>query len=149
MTEFAPPVQPHDPIVDAVGRMVNVLFGPDRATRARTAAILLCAIMYGICCSAAYYAASIDLMRPFAPKLLLATSMPAYVAFYSLVRFGKTKQLKDPTLMLPQNIFALLAIAFAYTAVGPHDRGVVLVLIALSVNLLGDWLRDALNPRLR
>jgi peptide/nickel transport system permease protein len=27
--------------------------------------------------------------------------------------------------------------------------GVVLILIALSVNLLGDWLRDALNPRLR
>jgi peptide/nickel transport system permease protein len=25
----------------------------------------------------------------------------------------------------------------------------VLVLLALSVNLLGDWLRDALNPRLR
>ena len=27
--------------------------------------------------------------------------------------------------------------------------GLILVLIALSVNLLGDWLRDALNPRLR
>ena len=27
--------------------------------------------------------------------------------------------------------------------------GIVLVMIALSVNLLGDWLRDALNPRLR
>ena len=27
--------------------------------------------------------------------------------------------------------------------------GLVLILIALSVNLLGDWLRDALNPRLR
>jgi peptide/nickel transport system permease protein len=27
--------------------------------------------------------------------------------------------------------------------------GVVLMLIALSVNLLGDWLRDALNPRLQ
>jgi peptide/nickel transport system permease protein len=27
--------------------------------------------------------------------------------------------------------------------------GVALVLIALSVNLLGDWLRDALNPRLK
>ena len=27
--------------------------------------------------------------------------------------------------------------------------GAALVLIALSVNLLGDWLRDALNPRLR
>jgi peptide/nickel transport system permease protein len=27
--------------------------------------------------------------------------------------------------------------------------GAMLVLIALSVNLLGDWLRDALNPRLQ
>ncbi|RYF16694.1 MAG: ABC transporter permease [Comamonadaceae bacterium] len=27
--------------------------------------------------------------------------------------------------------------------------GLMLILIALSVNLLGDWLRDALNPRLR
>lgn len=27
--------------------------------------------------------------------------------------------------------------------------GTVLVMVALSVNLLGDWLRDALNPRLR
>lgn len=131
MTQFVPPAQPNDPIIDAVGKLVDSIFGHDRATRARTAAILLCAIMYAICCSAAYYAAQINLMRPFAPKLLWATSMPAYVVFYSLVRFGKTRHLKDPTLMLPQNVFALLAIAFAYTAVGPHDRGVVLVLIAL------------------
>jgi peptide/nickel transport system permease protein len=27
--------------------------------------------------------------------------------------------------------------------------GMMLVVIALSVNLLGDWLRDALNPKLR
>lgn len=27
--------------------------------------------------------------------------------------------------------------------------GITLILLALSVNLLGDWLRDALNPRLR
>jgi peptide/nickel transport system permease protein len=27
--------------------------------------------------------------------------------------------------------------------------GLMLVMIALSVNLLGDWLRDATNPRLR
>jgi peptide/nickel transport system permease protein len=27
--------------------------------------------------------------------------------------------------------------------------GVMLMMIALSVNLLGDWLRDAMNPRLR
>jgi peptide/nickel transport system permease protein len=27
--------------------------------------------------------------------------------------------------------------------------GATLVLIALSINLFGDWLRDAMNPRLR
>ena len=27
--------------------------------------------------------------------------------------------------------------------------GAALVLMVLSINLLGDWLRDALNPRLR
>jgi peptide/nickel transport system permease protein len=27
--------------------------------------------------------------------------------------------------------------------------GVMLMLISLSINLLGDWLRDALNPRLQ
>jgi len=27
--------------------------------------------------------------------------------------------------------------------------GAMLMAIALSVNLLGDWLRDALNPRLQ
>jgi peptide/nickel transport system permease protein len=27
--------------------------------------------------------------------------------------------------------------------------GLALVLIVLAINLLGDWLRDALNPRLR
>ena len=27
--------------------------------------------------------------------------------------------------------------------------GAALILVSLSVNLLGDWLRDALNPKLR
>jgi diguanylate cyclase (GGDEF)-like protein len=120
-----------DPIIDGVGRLVTFVFGRDRATRARTAAILLCAMMYAICCSVAFYASEIHLMRSFAPKLLVLTSVPAYIAFFMLVRSGWTKPFKDPTLMLPQNVFALLAIAFAYTAIGPNDRGIVLVLIAL------------------
>lgn len=120
-----------DPIIDGIGHMVTLVFGPDRATRARTAAILLCALMYLICCGAAYQAANLHLMRDFAPPLLLLTSLPAYVVFYGLVRTGRTRGLSDPALMLPQNLFALLAIAFAYTAIGPQDRGIVLVLIAL------------------
>lgn len=120
-----------DPIIDAMGRLVKFVFGPDRATRARTGVILLCAIMYAICCSAAFYAAEVGMMRSFAPRLLLATALPTYALFYVLVRLGKTRRLRDPNLMIPQQGFSLLAIAFAYTAIGPHDRGLVLVLIAL------------------
>lgn len=120
-----------DPLIDGMGRMLATIFGPDKMTRSRTAAILLCALMYVICCWAAFYVADIGIIRPFAPRLLAITALPAYAVFFGLVRSGKTRHLKDPTLMIPQNIFALLAISFAYTAVGPFDRGLVLVLIAL------------------
>jgi peptide/nickel transport system permease protein len=33
--------------------------------------------------------------------------------------------------------------------VDPAVPALTLLALALSVNLLGDWLRDALNPRLR
>lgn len=131
MSELLTNTPQHDPIIDSMGRLVKFIFGPDRATRARTGVILLCALMYAICCSAAFYAAEIGMIRDFAPKLLLATATPCYAAFYVMVRSGRTRSMRDPNLMIPQQSFSLLAIAFAYTAIGPHDRGLVLVLIAL------------------
>lgn len=120
-----------DPLLNGVSQMVATIFGPDRLTRSRTAAILLCALMYMICCWAAFYVADLGMIRPFAPRLLLMTTVPTYAVLYSLVRSGKTRRLKDPALMIPQNIFALLSISFAYMALGPNDRGIVLVLMAL------------------
>lgn len=131
MSETLGNMPQHDPIIDSMGRLVKLIFGPDRATRARTGVILLCALMYAICCSAAFYAAEVGMMRDFAPKLLLLTTIPCYTVFYVLVRTGRTRTMRDPNLMLQQQSFSLLAIAFAYTAIGPHDRGLVLVLIAL------------------
>ncbi|WP_286745680.1 GGDEF domain-containing protein [Aquabacterium sp. UBA2148] len=131
MSETLGNMPQHDPIIDSMGRLVKLIFGPDRATRARTGVILLCALMYAICCSAAFYAAEVGMMRDFAPKLLLLTTVPCYTVFYVLVRTGRTRSMRDPNLMLQQQSFSLLAIAFAYTAIGPHDRGLVLVLIAL------------------
>jgi peptide/nickel transport system permease protein len=32
---------------------------------------------------------------------------------------------------------------------GKSFDGLALVILALAVNLLGDWLRDAINPKLR
>ena len=120
-----------DPVLNGVSKLVALIFGPDRHTRSRTAAILMCALMYMICCWAAFYVAELGMIRAFAPRLLLLTCVPVYAVLYALIRSGRTRHLKDPTLMIPQNIFALLAISFAYTALGPYDRGLVLVLIAL------------------
>jgi len=131
MSETLSNMPQHDPIIDSMGRLVKLIFGPDRATRARTGVILLCALMYAICCSAAFYSAEVGMMRDFAPKLLLVTTIPCYTIFYVLVRTGRTRTMRDPNLMIPQQSFSLLAIAFAYTAIGPHDRGLVMVLIAL------------------
>ena len=74
MSETLSNMPQHDPIIDSMGRLVKFIFGPDRATRARTGVILLCALMYAICCSAAFYSAEVGMMRDFAPKLLLATT---------------------------------------------------------------------------
>lgn len=130
MSELANPSLNNDPIVDTIGRVVTFVFGPDRLIRAGTAAIFLVTAVYAICCYAAFVAADLNLMRPFAPTLLLA-SMPVNFVFYLFVRLGKTKHCKDPMLLIPQCCFALIAIGFAYMAVGPVDRGLVLVLIAL------------------
>lgn len=140
MSEQVQSLPQSDPLVESVGRAVNFVFGPDRFTRARTATILLCAVMYAICCGVALYASTLGAIRPFAPQWLLVTSLPAYALFFWLVRSGRTGQLKDPGLMMPQHMFAMLSIAFAYTAVGPKDRGVVLILIAL-VMMFGMYTR--------
>lgn len=124
--------QHDDPIMAGMDRAARMVLGPDRVTRLHASAALLCAVVYAFCCSAAFYAADLGFIRPYAPWLLLL-SMPAYAVFYLLIRTGWSKRLKDPALLLTQNLFALIAIAFGYTAVGPLDRGAVLVLIPLVI----------------
>ena len=57
-------------------------------------------------------------------------------------------------ILIPPSVMLIVYGATAGVSVvqlyaGAFFPGLMLVLIALSVNLLGDWLRDALNPRLR
>ncbi|MFT3857004.1 MAG: GGDEF domain-containing protein [Aquabacterium sp.] len=57
--------------------------------------------------------------------------MPAHAIFFGLVRSGLSIRLRDPAMMVVQNVYALLTIGFAYTALYPNDRGAVLVLLPL------------------
>lgn len=122
-----------DPLMDNLHLWVSRVLGPDRQTRGRTGIILLCALMYVVCCAVAFYAERIGMMLPIGPRLLVACTFPAYVVFYVLVRTGVTREWSDPGLMLPQNVYSLLAISFAYVTIEPSERSMVLVLIALVI----------------
>ncbi|MFZ5522120.1 MAG: GGDEF domain-containing protein [Pseudomonadota bacterium] len=109
------------------------LLGQDRATRQRTGAVLLCLVLYLFCAGVAQAAARGGVMRPGLAPWIVALAVPAHAGFYAAVRSGWSLRLRDPSLMLAQNGFALVLIVCAYTQTRPVDRGLVLVLLALVV----------------
>lgn len=133
MAELTASEAGHDPLMDAVQRWTRAILGPDRHTRGHTSIILLCALMYALCCAAAVHAASVGMILPIAPQLLIMVTVPAHLIFYGLVRSGITRSWRDPGLMVLQNLYALAAICFGYITLDPAERGLVLVLIALVI----------------
>ena len=133
MTELTVAESGPDRLMDALQRSALAILGPDRHTRGHTSIILLCAVMYAICCAAAAHAATVGMMLPFGPQILTIVTFPAHLVFYVLVRSGVTRHWRDPGLMVLQNLYALLAISFAYITLDPSERGMVLVLIALVI----------------
>ena len=122
-----------DPLMAALQRGAVILLGPDRRTRGHSGIILLCVLMYAICCAAATHAASIGMMLPIGPTLLIAATFPAYFVFYVLIRSGYTRNWRDSGLMVLQNVYGLMAVSVAYITLDPSERGMVLVLIALGI----------------
>lgn len=133
MTELTVAESGPDRLMDALQRSALAILGPDRHTRGHTSIILLCAVMYAICCAAAAHAATVGMMLPFGPQILTIVTFPAHLIFYVLVRSGVTRHWRDPGLMVLQNLYGLLAISFAYITLDPSERGMVLVLIALVI----------------
>ena len=129
MTQSAKPPT----FVEAATPLLFWALGPDRATRSRVMGIGLCLVVYALCCVAARYAAQIGMMHPLAPTLLMAVTLPVCLVALALVRSGRSKRFRDPTMMIPQNILALTAIAFAYLTIRPEDRGLVMVLLSLVI----------------
>lgn len=130
-----PMTQPAKPLtfVEAATPLVLWALGADRATRSRVLAIALCLLVYSVCCVAAWHAAQIGMMHPMAPPVLAWVTLPACVVALVLVRSGRSKRFSDPTMMLPQNALAVIAIGFAYLTIRPEDRGVVMVLLSLVI----------------
>lgn len=121
----------------------HLLLGSEPLMRKRVAGTLLAIAVYVVCCMLAFFGAAHGLAREgFGERMLLITVLPQ-IAFYALVRSGWTTHLPDPGLILAQMLFALGAITFAYAMVTPHERGAVLMVIAVLV-VFGTY---SLTPR--
>ena len=83
----------------------------------------------------------------------LAVAMGAVAFGFDLFAARRALHLKRIGRSFALNIALPVAIlALTYSLAGPKTPiavNIVLALLILSVNLLGDWLRDALNPKLR
>lgn len=110
--------------------LLQQCLGPDVTTRSRVVGVSLCVVVYALCCLAAWQASLAGIFQPWALPYLLLT-LPANLLALALVRSGWSRHRADPALMIPQNALALGAITLAYVAVGPEDRGLVLVLLTL------------------
>ena len=86
-----------------------------------------------MCCLAAWYAAGVGIMHPVAPPILACVTLPVCIIALVLARSGYSRRFKDPTMMIPQNVLALVSISFAYLTILPQDRGVVMVLLSLVI----------------
>lgn len=133
MTELTVAETGPDRLMESLERSALAILGPDRHTRGHTSIILLCAIMYAVCCAAAFHAANVGMMLPIGPLVLSLITFPVHLIFYALVRSGITRGWRDPGIMMLQNLYAQVAISFAYITLDPSERGMVLVLIALVI----------------
>lgn len=114
-------------------RLGTLVLGSDRAMRLGLAGQLASAAVYAMCCAVAFLGADAGLTKPNFPQSLTVVFAVLALSFYAAVRSGWSVRFKDPSLLLPQMLSALLAITYAYTQIVPQQRGAVFLVITLVV----------------
>jgi diguanylate cyclase (GGDEF)-like protein len=115
-------------------RLAHALLTADAVQRLRLSQALFAVALM----AASVAAVNVFLAEPRAPAVrwwsLLA--LGGMVAFYALIRSGWSRRCADPSLTLPQSVYALLCAAAAYALLGPGRGGVfpvVMVVIAFGM----------------
>jgi diguanylate cyclase (GGDEF)-like protein len=108
------------------------LFGADRRQHNGLRRTLVASGVYWLAAVGQAWAARIGLADPALAQALIVCLAPGLFGFYLLLRSGATQALADPALTLPQMLFAIVALAAAYT-INPPLRGMVLMLVALML----------------
>lgn len=113
-------------------KLADLLFGTDPRLRVRVRLCFLALCMYGVWVGVMIAGLRSDLIvsRPLG-LATIALELAAMLAFYPLVRSGRTAHLPDPALVLPQIALAYVACAMNYVA-QPDSRGALLQVMCLA-----------------
>ena len=110
--------------------ILNLVLGTDPPVRARVRLNMIAIYGYGVSSLLLWYAMRIGLVAPGPGQVLMIYVLVGMVSFYLLVRSDLSSRMGSPGLDLPQCLYAIVAILFAYVITGPV-RSSVLMLIAL------------------
>jgi diguanylate cyclase (GGDEF)-like protein len=117
-------------------RAVDRLLTTDPVQRMRLAQAGLAMLLMAVGVLAMQYFVLVGVAPALAVNLWTAASLGGMAMFYALIRSGWSRRLPDPSLTLPQMLYAIVSGAVAYALVGEGRGGVfpiVMVVIAFGL----------------
>lgn len=120
----------------------HAILGPDQAHRRHVVFVLSTLYFYVVCAAIGWHSSSLGGMPPMYANVMGSCLIVSWLVFYSLIRSGWSKRLRDPGMTLPHALVGIGLNVQAYMLTGP-TRGNVLLLLALSIV----FMMFRLNPR--
>lgn len=115
-------------------RLASRVLGPPGHQRVRVSQTLLALLAYALFALLQQSEVSLGMVDARASRWLTTYNLAGAVGFYLLIRSGANQRLsrRDPSLTLPQSLFALTSITWSYAITGPA-RGAVMCILVLVI----------------
>ncbi len=119
-----------DPSPSFVARAGVLLLGQDKGLRLRTSMTLIAVVVFVLFALVQHFEVMLGLIDLAESNRLTAFNLCGAAAFYLLVRSGASARLSgDPSLSLPQMVFAIVSITWSYAITGPARGAVISIMI--------------------
>ncbi|RZI80109.1 MAG: GGDEF domain-containing protein [Rubrivivax sp.] len=115
----------------ALQRLADLALSTDAQRRRPLALILLGCAHYGINAALAWWSIGAGYTQAGLGGLLIACMVTGPLVFYGLVRSGISQRFEDPSLVMAQSLFCVMAIVLGFVAVNMQLRGLVLAVLPL------------------
>jgi len=110
--------------------LARLVLGAEPILRLRLLRTLTAGAVYAVCLLLQVHTVWAGYVPAGRAAALTVFVLAGQSAFYALLRGGFSLRLRDPAMTMPQMVFALSALALAYS-INPHVRGALLMVVAL------------------